>query len=61
MVTVTEDAEQDFIEFMLESGTNFTLLGHVTKGKFMIDEDHYGFCHELKDIYDSSLEQYLEK
>jgi phosphoribosylformylglycinamidine synthase II len=61
VVTVSEEQEQDFIEKMLHSGVNFTLLGHVTKGKFMIDEDHYGFCEELKDIYDSSLQTYLDK
>ncbi|MES2588359.1 MAG: phosphoribosylformylglycinamidine synthase subunit PurL [Bacteroidota bacterium] len=61
VVTVTEEQEQDFIEHILQSGINFTLLGHVTKGKFMIDEDHYGFCHELKDIYDSALQTYLDK
>ncbi len=61
VVTVTEENEEKFIEYLLESGINFTLLGHVTKGKFMIDEDHYGFCHELKDIYDSALQTYLEK
>jgi phosphoribosylformylglycinamidine synthase II len=61
VVTVTEENEEKFIEYLLESGINFTLLGHVTKGKFMIDDDHYGFCHELKDIYDSALETYLEK
>lgn len=61
VVTVSEDQEQDFIEFMLQSGVSFTLLGHVTKGKFMVDEEHYGFCHEAKDIYDSALQTYLEK
>jgi phosphoribosylformylglycinamidine synthase subunit PurL len=61
VVTITEENEEKFIEYLLESGINFTLLGHVTKGKFMIDEDHYGFCHELKDIYDSALQTYLEK
>ena len=61
VVTVTEEQEQHFIEYMLQSGVSFTLLGHVTKGKFMIDEEHYGFCHEAKDIYDSALETYLEK
>lgn len=61
VVTVSEEQEQDFIEFMMASQVNYTLLGHVTKGKFMIDEQHYGFCHEAKDIYDNALETYLEK
>jgi len=61
VVTVTEEKEEDFIEFMLASGVNFTLLGHVTKGKFVIDDDHYGFCHEAKDIYDNALSIHLER
>ncbi len=61
IVTLTEDQEESFIEFMLSSGVNFTLLGHVTKGKFVVDEDHYGFSHELKDIYDNALGMRLEK
>ncbi len=61
VVTVTEEKEEEFIEFMLSSGVNFTLLGHVTKGKFVIDDDHYGFCHEAKDIYDNALSIHLEK
>ncbi len=61
VITVTEEQEQDFIEYMLNTDVSFTLLGHVTKGKFMVDEDHYGFCHEAKDIYDSALQTYLEK
>lgn len=61
VVTVGEDQEQDFIEFMIGSNVSYTLLGHVTKGKFMIDDEHYGFCHEAKDIYDNALATYLEK
>lgn len=61
VVTVSEEQEEDFIEFMTNSNVNFTLLGHVTKGKFMVDEQHYGFCHELKDIYDNALQVYLSK
>jgi phosphoribosylformylglycinamidine synthase subunit PurL len=61
VVSLSEDQEEDFIEFMLSSGVNFTLLGHVTKGKFVIDDEHYGFCHEAKDIFDNALAMKLEK
>ncbi|MBI2259751.1 MAG: phosphoribosylformylglycinamidine synthase subunit PurL [Flavobacteriia bacterium] len=61
VISVSEEQEEMFIEWMSNSEVNFTLLGHVTKGKFMIDEQHYGFCEELKDIYENSLEIYLEK
>jgi phosphoribosylformylglycinamidine synthase len=60
IVTLPEDKEEDFIEFMVSTGVNFTLLGHVTKGKFVVDEDHYGFCNEIKDIYENSLGKKLE-
>lgn len=61
VVTVSEEQEQDFIEYMMGTKVNYTLLGHVTKGKFMIDEEHFGFCSEAKDIYENALETYLEK
>ena len=60
VVTLPEDKEEDFIEYMITTGVNFTLLGHVTKGKFVVDDEHYGFCNELKDIFDNALAQKLE-
>jgi phosphoribosylformylglycinamidine synthase subunit PurL len=50
IVTVSEDQEGDFIEFMMNSALPFTLLGHVTKGKLMVDEEHYGFVHEVAEV-----------
>jgi len=55
IVTVSEEQEDEFIEFMAQSGVNFTLLGHVTKGKFVVDDEHFGFCDEAKDIYLNAL------
>jgi phosphoribosylformylglycinamidine synthase II len=60
VVTLSEEQEEAFIEFMLTTSVNFTLLGHVTKGKFVIDDDHFGFCHEAKDIYDNALAMKLD-
>jgi len=59
-VSVSEDREEEFIEFMMESGVNFTLLGHVTKGKMMVDDQHYGFITEAKALYDNALGKHLE-
>ena len=61
VVSVNEDQEEAFIEFMMDSGVPFTLLGHVTKGKLMIDDEHYGFVQEVKEIYSNSLKIQLEK
>jgi len=55
VVTVSEEAQAEFIEFMATQETPFTLLGHVTKGKMVVDGEHYGFVHEVKPVYDNSL------
>jgi phosphoribosylformylglycinamidine synthase subunit PurL len=60
VVAVNEDQEENFLEFMMQSGVNFTLLGHVTKGKLMIDDDHFGFIAEAKDLYNNALAKHLE-
>lgn len=60
IVTVNEDHEEDFIEFMMDSGVSFTLLGHVTKGKMMVDDEHYGFVAEAKELYNNALGKLLE-
>ena len=60
VVSVSEEQEEDFIEFMIDSGVNFTLLGHVTKGKLMVDDTHFGFITEAKDAYNNALGKLLE-
>jgi phosphoribosylformylglycinamidine synthase len=60
VVTVNEDQEDEFIEFMMSSGVSFTLLGHVTKGKMMIDDEHFGFIEEARNSYESGLAKHLE-
>ena len=60
VVTVTEENVEDFVEYMVATGVNITLLGHVTKGKLQIDEQLYGFIAEAKDIYDNALGAHLE-
>jgi phosphoribosylformylglycinamidine (FGAM) synthase-like enzyme len=47
IVTVNEDNEDDFIEHMMNSGVTFTLLGHVTQGKLVIDDEHFGFSKDV--------------
>lgn len=60
VVSVSEDQESEFIEFMIQSKVPYLLLGHVTKGKMVVDDEHYGFIHEVKDIYDNALGLQLE-
>jgi len=60
VVAVNEDQEDAFIEEMMGSGISFTLLGHVTKGKMMVDDEHFGFIDGAKDIFDNALAKHLE-
>ena len=60
IVTVDEDSEEEFIEAMMKSGVDFTLLGHVTKGKMMVDDEHYGFIKEAKKIFNEALAKQIE-
>ncbi|WP_027418397.1 phosphoribosylformylglycinamidine synthase subunit PurL [Crocinitomix catalasitica] len=59
VVTINEDQEDDFIEYMMKQSVPYTLLGHVTKGKMCVDDEHFGFVNEIKDIYDHALENAL--
>ena len=61
LVTVNEESEEDFIEFMIASNVPFTLLGHVTKGKMMVDDEHFGFITEAKELFNNALGQRIEK
>jgi phosphoribosylformylglycinamidine synthase len=61
VVSVSMDEEDGFLEFMLDSKVNLTLLGHVTKGKMVIDDKHYGFINEAKEVYENALANILEK
>ena len=60
VVTVSEDQEDLFLEHMVNSKVNFTLLGHVTKGKLVVDDEHYGFVNDSKEIYNNALGNLLE-
>ena len=60
VVTVSEDQEDSFLEHMVNSKVNFTLLGHVTKGKLVVDDEHFGFVNEAKEIYNDALGNMLE-
>lgn len=60
VITVSEEQEENFIEFMMDSGVSFTLLGHVTKGKLMVDDEHFGFINESKELYNNALGIILE-
>lgn len=60
VVTVSEDAEDEFIEYLATIDVPSTLLGHVTKGKLVVDGEHFGFVDEAKELFDNALEKRLK-
>lgn len=46
IVSVNDDQEGDFVNFMFNHGIETTLLGHVTKGELRMDDHSYGFISE---------------
>jgi phosphoribosylformylglycinamidine synthase len=44
---------------MIEQKIPFSALGHVTKSEFRVDDNSYGFVHDIKKMYDNALEELL--
>lgn len=61
VVTVENSSEEDFLDYMISSGTPFTLLGHVTQGKMNIDEVNYGFSKDVKKRFDDALGEKMQQ
>ena len=55
IVSVVEDYEDEFIDAVGDAGVNMMLLGHVTRGKCVVDGQHFGFITDFQDIYDNVL------
>ncbi len=60
VVTVSSEKQDDFVDFMLETGTAFSALGHVTKGEIRIDDVSYGFVKEYKEKFTGYLKSWLD-
>ena len=61
VVTVVEDYEEEFLDFVSEQNVPVMLLGHVTKGRVTIDEENFGFIHDLQTLYDNSIAEEMAK
>jgi phosphoribosylformylglycinamidine synthase len=60
IVTLTPDQEDVFIEVLRGFGVPFTLLGHVTRGKMVVDDAHYGFIDDAAEIYLNAIGRIME-
>ena len=59
VVSVNENKEDHFLDFMMEQKIPFMALGHVTKGELRVDDISFGFICDLKKAYDTSIENQL--
>ena len=59
VVSLREEDQDDFFDVCEKHAIRPTLLGHVTKGKIVVDDKHFGFCDELRAYYDNALEELL--
>lgn len=55
VVSVDPDEEDSFITILMDAKIRFTLLGHVTQGKFVVDDKHFGMVDEYKELHSESL------
>jgi phosphoribosylformylglycinamidine synthase len=55
LVTTTEADQEDFLDLLAESQIPVTLLGHTTKGKCVVDGQHYGFISEYVGAMETAI------
>ncbi len=46
IISVNEDQEDSFVDYMFNHGIETTLLGHVTKGELRMDDSSYGYIEK---------------
>jgi len=61
VVTVNEDTRDEFLDFVFQHNLPVMMLGHVTKGRMTVDEQHFGEVTEMTHIYRNAIGQYFQK
>jgi phosphoribosylformylglycinamidine synthase len=61
VVTVVEDYEEEFLDFVTENNVQVVLLGHVTKGRITVDEDNFGFIEDMRHLYENTIGEEMAK
>ncbi|MCB0764904.1 MAG: phosphoribosylformylglycinamidine synthase subunit PurL, partial [Flavobacteriales bacterium] len=55
VVAVNEDTDTEFLDMMRSSRIPCVLLGHVTKGKVVVDDEHFGFIEDLRRVHEGVI------
>ena len=59
VVSCEENQQDRLLDIIEEFDVPIVLLGHVTKGKIVVDNTHFGFCEEWRNTFDNALEEEL--
>ncbi|MBL8011523.1 MAG: phosphoribosylformylglycinamidine synthase subunit PurL [Flavobacteriales bacterium] len=54
-VAVNEEQENAFLDMMRASRVPFILLGHVTKGKLVVDDEPFGLIEDARKVYENAI------
>ena len=60
LITLSGSFEEEIIEELQSLKVPFSLLGHVTRGKMVIDDAHYGFTDDAAKIYNHAIERKMD-
>ena len=60
VVSVSAERQDKFVDFMIEQGFPFSILGHVTRGEIRVDDESYGFIGEYKKMFENRLKEWQE-
>ena len=60
VVSVKPGMVDDFVDFINQGPLEITALGHVTQGKMLVDEEHFGFIADAKEKYDNAIAEYMK-
>ncbi len=60
-VAVNEEKENAFLDMMRASRVPFILLGHVTKGKLVVDDESFGLIEDARTIYEGAIAKVMNE
>ncbi len=61
IVSVSPEMQDDFIEILATSETEFSLLGEVNGEEIIVDGESFGKINDIKNIYDNVISKIMEK
>lgn len=61
VVSVKAEQQEEFIELLATSETEFSLLGTVTSGALLVDDESFGSVKESQEVYNNVLHKILSK